>query len=290
MKRNLLILSLTMALVGCGSSKLAESERKLAEAEQKLDEATKALKAAQDASAGANTKVVETSQATVKEHAGNVEAAAKATQAAAQEHKDPKAAEAAQKSAATAAVHAEQARQLAEPPKMHTVPAGTTIRARTFSALSTKTTTAGSVFEASLESPIVVDGYTVAPKGATVEGTVTESDSGGRVKGRAVIAVPLREIKITGGQMVEVATSAPQFVAKSTVKRDAVRIGIASGIGAAIGAIAGGGKGAAIGAGAGAAGGTGLTLATKGDASVIPAETVIAFRLSESFTVTEVRK
>ena len=58
-----------------------------------------------------------------------------------------------------------------------------------------------------------------------------------------------------------------------------------SGIGAAIGAIAGGGKGAAIGAGAGGGAGTAVVLSTHGDAAVVPAESVIQFRLEQPITV-----
>ena len=58
-----------------------------------------------------------------------------------------------------------------------------------------------------------------------------------------------------------------------------------TGAGAVVGAIAGGGKGAAIGAGAGAAAGVGTNMATRGKAAVIPAETLMEFRLSAPSTV-----
>ena len=63
------------------------------------------------------------------------------------------------------------------------------------------------------------------------------------------------------------------------------RTGIMTGAGAVVGAIAGGGKGAAIGAGAGAAAGVGTNMATRGKAAVIPAETLMEFRLSAPSTV-----
>jgi len=58
-----------------------------------------------------------------------------------------------------------------------------------------------------------------------------------------------------------------------------------TGAGAIVGAIAGGGKGAAIGAGAGAATGVGTSMATRGKAAVIPAETLVDFRLAAPVTV-----
>ncbi len=60
-----------------------------------------------------------------------------------------------------------------------------------------------------------------------------------------------------------------------------------TGAGAIIGAIAGGGKGAAIGAGVGAGAGTAGALATRGDPAVIPAGTVVKFKLTAPITVTK---
>jgi hypothetical protein len=109
------------------------------------------------------------------------------------------------------------------------------------------------------------------------------------VKGRAVLGVRLRSLKGKGGQVLEIETQPVVLAAEGTKKKDALKVGIASGIGAAIGAIAGGGKGAAIGAGAGAAGGTGVVLATRGDAAVLPVESLLNFRLSKELKVQEVK-
>jgi len=166
-----------------------------------------------------------------------------------------------------------------------TLAAGTKIAVRTTSTLSTKTANSGDTFEASLEEPLEAGGRVIAPKGASVEGRVVESDDGGRVKGRASIAVRLTSLKLAGGRTVEVQTSAVGRTAGATKRKDATKIGIGSGIGAAIGAIAGGGKGAAIGAATGAGAGTGVVLATKGDPAVIPAESVLHFELKAPVTV-----
>jgi outer membrane murein-binding lipoprotein Lpp len=187
---------------------------------------------------------------------------------------------AAAKTAPTAAPNAPVA-PAAPKPREFTIPAGAKIRIRTTNTLSTKSSKAGDAVEATLAEPITVDGVELAPKGSTVRGVVTESDAGGRVKGRASIAITIKSILPTGGGEIPVVTSSPEFVAKSTVKRDVVRGGIMTGVGAAIGAIAGGGKGAAIGAGAGAAAGTGTAMATRGDAAVIPAESLVNFELRE---------
>lgn len=173
-------------------------------------------------------------------------------------------------------------------PRQFTLSAGTSIPVRTVTSLSTKTAAPGDAFEATLTRDLLVDDYLVAPRGSTVTGRVTNSDPGGKVKGLASISVALTSISTANGP-ISIQTSAVGQQAKTTKRKDAAKIGIGAGIGAAIGAIAGGGKGAAIGAGIGGAGGTGMVLATKGDAAVIPSESLLTFRLSAPVTVTEKR-
>jgi hypothetical protein len=148
--------------------------------------------------------------------------------------------------------------------------------------LSTATHNTGDTFEATLVEPVIVGHRTIAKRGATVEGKVVEADKGGRVKGRARLAVQLTQLETSNGQMVEITTHTVARQARATKKKDATKIGIGAGLGAAIGAIAGGGKGAAIGAAAGAGAGTGAVLATRGDPAVLPSETLLTFRLRDS--------
>lgn len=169
------------------------------------------------------------------------------------------------------------------------LPAGTGLVVRTTSALSTNTQQAGQAFTAHLEQPLIAGGREIARKGAEVEGRIVESDKGGRVKGRALLAVQLIRLHTTNGKAVEISTGSITRQANATKGKDAAKIGIGSGVGAAIGAIAGGGRGAAIGAAAGAGAGTGVVLATHGGAAVIPSETVLHFVLRAPVTVAAVR-
>jgi hypothetical protein len=173
------------------------------------------------------------------------------------------------------------------PPRVFTIRACATISIYTAKDLSTKTSKDGDLFTASLARPIVDGDWVIAKKGALVQGVVVNSDPGGRVKGRASMTVKLRSLQLADGRTVDLPTSSYTKVAKSTKKKDAMKIGIGAGIGAAIGAIAGGGKGAAIGAGAGGGAGTGLVLATRGDPAVIPSESQLTFRLQGPITVTK---
>jgi hypothetical protein len=301
-KLKIFITTIVMAvfLAGCGQSQRAESERKLAEAEKKLDEATKALNDVQQAAAQSSptttqsprleSPAVERARADVRNSADQVVSSAKSVREKTAAETNEQTREQVRKAAISAEARAEEARRLAAPPVTHTLAAGTAVKIRTTNQLSTKTSTSGSPFEASLDAPLAADGYVIATRGAAVQGVITESDDGGRIKGRASLSLSLRHITLADGRNLAIQTDSEGARAASGVKKDALKVGIASGIGAAIGAIAGGGRGAAIGAGAGAAGGTGLVLGTKGQAAVIAAESLLTFRLTAPVTVQETRR
>jgi hypothetical protein len=170
-----------------------------------------------------------------------------------------------------------------KPPSV-TIGAGTPIKIRTETELSTKSAKTGDSFTATLAEPIVIEGKAIAPRGSRVSGRIVESDPGGRVKGVATISIRLTSLRV-GDRNVEIETRAVARQAHTTKRKDAVEVGIGAGIGAAIGAIAGGGQGAAIGAASGGAAGTGLVLATHGDPAVIGAESVLTFKLTAPVTV-----
>jgi hypothetical protein len=170
-------------------------------------------------------------------------------------------------------------------PREYTIPAGTVIPVRNTRELSTKTLADGSVFDCVLERALVVDGTTLAPSGAHVTGVVVSADKGGRVKGVASMDVTIRSIAGVKSHTIHVRADSYGTQADTSKGKDAARTGILAGAGAVVGAIAGGGKGAAIGAGAGAATGVGVNAATRGKAAVIPAETLMEFRLSSPVTV-----
>lgn len=167
------------------------------------------------------------------------------------------------------------------------LPAGTTIKVRTTRTLSTKTLKTGDGFDAVLDEPIRAGGRELFPKGATVMGTVVDSDPGGRVKGVASLAIALTMVHTTAGKMVDLDTNTVTIQANTSKKKDAEKVAIGSAVGAAIGAIAGGGKGAGIGAATGAGAGTAVVLGTRGDAAEIPSETVLDFSLTSPLTVTQ---
>ncbi|HYI95838.1 MAG TPA: hypothetical protein VEX68_20015 [Bryobacteraceae bacterium] len=173
------------------------------------------------------------------------------------------------------------------PPKKYVVAAGTPISVRTISDVSTKTNASGTSFEATLASPLVVDGHTLAKTGSTVTGTVVSADKGGKVKGKAMITLSLSRLHLANGSAATIQTNTVSKEAKSGTKKNMMRTGIATGAGALIGGLAGGGKGAAIGAGVGAGAGVATNAATRGPAADIPPETLLEFALTRDLVVTE---
>jgi len=172
-------------------------------------------------------------------------------------------------------------------PHTVTIPAGTLITVRLAETISSEKQQPGDVFLATLDQPLVVDGFAIAERGAKVKGTVAESQRAGRVKGLSLIALQLNSVHTSDGQDVRISTERFSKQGESTRGDDAKKVGIGAALGAAIGAIAGGGKGAAIGAGVGGAAGAGTAAATRGKPAELPVETRLTFRLAEPVTVTE---
>ena len=114
-----------------------------------------------------------------------------------------------------------------------------------------------------LASPVVIDGTTAIPSGAALSGHVTHVDDSDKIKGRAELSFRFTRLT-TGSVSYDIDTKPLAFVAASTKKDDAVKIGAGAAAGAVIGAITGGKKGAAIGTAVGAGAGTGVVLATDG--------------------------
>ena len=171
------------------------------------------------------------------------------------------------------------------PPRTYTIAAGRPISIFTTSTLSTKTNRAGDSFTGTLSSAIVDGDWVVAKRGAAVQGVITGSDPGGKVKGVASLTLVVKRLQLADGRNVEVSTSSFTKAAKTTKKKDALKIGGGAAVGAVIGGIVGGKKGAAVGAGVGGGAGTGVVLATRGDPATIPAETSLTFRLRAPVTI-----
>jgi hypothetical protein len=160
-----------------------------------------------------------------------------------------------------------------------TVPQGTVIHVRMIDSISSDRNSAGQMFRGSLDSPVVVHGRTVLPRGAEADVELVGTESAGKVTGRSELALRLDRIR-SGGATYAVHSNVPEFRGSSQGKKTAKSAGIGALAGGGLGAIFGGGKGAAIGAGLGA--GTGVaTRAVKGGKPVsVGSESLVSFRLT----------
>jgi hypothetical protein len=171
-------------------------------------------------------------------------------------------------------------------PQIVTIPVGTVITVRLGETLSSKESSAGQSFSATVAEPVEVGGKTVIEKGATARGTVVDAKGMGHFKGGALLEVRLSSVTINGKE-TSVDTGMVARSVKGKGKRSAGFIGGGAGAGALIGALAGGGKGAAIGAAAGAGAGTAGAAFTGNKEIVLPAEQPLTFKLKQAIEVRE---
>ena len=164
------------------------------------------------------------------------------------------------------------------------IPAGTPITIRLQSSVSSAESHSGESFDAVLDDPIVVNGQTVAPRGAAVTGKVVAAKASGRLHDPGYLRLTVTSISVNG-QPLPLHTSSVFVKGGSHEKRNLAMIGGGTGAGALIGGIAGGGKGALIGSAIGAAGGTGTAYATGKKDVGFSTERRLTFRLTQPVAV-----
>lgn len=169
-----------------------------------------------------------------------------------------------------------------------TIPAGERVSVRTIDDINSARNTAGQVFRASLDAPLISNGRVMVPAGTPASVVLESSTSAGRIKGRSELELRLSRLEYRG-RSYPISTSTVQEAGKARGKQTAVRTGIGAAAGAVIGAIAGGGKGAAIGSAAGGGAGLGYNLFTHGQQVKIPPESILTFRLEAPLTIEERR-
>ncbi|SPF33262.1 exported hypothetical protein [Candidatus Sulfotelmatobacter kueseliae] len=181
------------------------------------------------------------------------------------------------------------------------VPAGTALMVRLETTLATFSNRVGDPFRGSLTQSVVVDGKTVIPAGATVEGRVTKLSEPRRISGKPTIGIlPEAVILPTGeryyldatlvdtniGQGTDVNTEG-QFKGSGHDRRDTIETGGGTAGGMLIGGLIGGGPGILIG---GAVGATSTTVhwLTKHRSATLPSGTQLTLELNRPLTMTTV--
>ena len=171
----------------------------------------------------------------------------------------------------------------AAPPKVVTVPAGTTLNIRLTQAIDVDASQAGMKFKGLVDDPVMLGGSIVIPRGAAALLQAVHVEQSGKMKGSDKISLKLHSIGF-GGKVYEVVSAYVETKGKGEGKKTARKVGGGAGLGAIVGGIAGGGEGAAIGAAIG--GVTGAAVSGGGEEHLkLPAETRLPFQLTAAVNI-----
>ena len=199
----------------------------------------------------------------------------------------PKAAAAgapADSSGGTAVAPATTAAAPAPPPPI-SVPAGTALAIRIDHTISAKHSHAGEKFTGEIVDPVKdSSGNDVIPKGSPVGGVVVIAHKRGHFKGASTLELRLTSLTLNG-QEYPLETRDLREHKKGKGKRTAGLIGGGAGLGMLIGGVASGGTGLVIGGLAGAGAGTAGAGLTGNRDLVIPAESIVHFRLKDDLEI-----
>ncbi len=178
------------------------------------------------------------------------------------------------------------------------VPAGTALMVRLDTTLATFSNRVGDPFQGKVTQAVVVNGATLIPVGATVEGRVTKVNEPRRISGKPTIGLlPEAVIMPTGERFFLDATlidtnihgadvnQEGQFKGLGHDRRDQLEVGGGAAGGMVIGGLIGGGPGVLIG---GAVGATSTTVhwLAKHRSATLPAGTELTLELNRPLAMT----
>jgi hypothetical protein len=166
-----------------------------------------------------------------------------------------------------------------------TIAAASVIGIRMDTAVSSETARVEDRVSARVTRDVKVDGRTVIPAGARLDGTVTMVERGGKIRDRARVGVRFDTLMIGDTDKVAIQTETIFRDGESPTNEASSKIGASAVVGSILGAVLGGRKAAAIGGAAGAAGGTAAVMAGGRNAATIPAGTPLTVRLTSAVTV-----
>jgi len=177
------------------------------------------------------------------------------------------------------------------------VPAGTALMVRLDTTLATFSNRVGDPFQAKVTQAVVVNGNTMIPVGATVEGRITKVSEPRRISGKPTIGLlPEAVIMPTGERYFLDATLVDtsihgtdvnqegQFKGSGHDRRDTIETGAGTAGGMLIGGLIGGGPGILIG-GAVGAGSTTVHWLVKHRSATLPAGTELTLELNRALTL-----
>lgn len=177
------------------------------------------------------------------------------------------------------------------------VPAGTVVMVRLETTLATFSNRVGDPFHGSVTQPIVVNGQTIIPAGATVEGRVTKVSEPRRISGKPTIGIlPETVILPTGERYYLDATLTDtnipgtdvsregQFKGEGHDRRDQLEVGGGATGGMLVGGLIGGPAGVLVG-GAVGAGATTTHWLVQHRSAILPSGTQLTLELNRPMTM-----
>lgn len=178
---------------------------------------------------------------------------------------------------------------------VYSVTAGTVIRARMNSTISSKTAVAGNTFTATVTEPVYAEnGAVVIPTGSILTGrvdTVTKAAKGGKPgsidASFTSVRLPNGKVRAINGSLTDLDSKSAKSDNEGTASGDKMKhrkvifIGGGGAGGAVLGGAIGGGKGALIGGIAGAVGGLIAETQTKGEEATVKSGTEFGVYLNQ---------
>ncbi len=140
--------------------------------------------------------------------------------------------------------------------------------------------------DARVTRDVRVENRVAIPAGSTVRGSVIEVDKGGRMKGKARLAIRFHTIVLADGSQLALKSDPVVREGQSPGGESAAKVGGAAIGGAILGAILGGGRGAAIGGAVGAGAGTAAAMSNDRNPATLTAGTTVTVRMQAPVTVT----
>jgi len=164
------------------------------------------------------------------------------------------------------------------------VPAGTELAIRINQRISVKDSRVGDRFTGEVVRPVMSGNSVAIPARTPVDGVIDASHKRGHFKGQSVLELRLVSMSING-QRYTLDTAENVRSKKGKGKRSSALIGGGAGAGMLIGGLASGGVGLLVGGLVGGGAGTAVGGLTGNRDIVIPAESVVNFKLADDLAV-----
>lgn len=169
--------------------------------------------------------------------------------------------------------------------RMATVPAGSELMLALDNPLDSSQNHEGDTFTARVVQSVVVNGKTIVPEGAKVEGRVTEAVPAKKGAGKGKLALAFDKLRFPDGYRTDIVGTFEE-VSASKKGRNAKVIGGSAVGGAILGRIFGKGtKSAVVGSIIGGAAGTAVVMSKEGEQAKLSADTPFKLKLDQAIQV-----